>query len=85
MLGRRKVVPNACILPCESRRATTCRRGARLGRGIRLHTGIYGVLSGLDIMVPSGSGVVGVHRWLHRWVSGIVGVDWAGVGLSECM
>jgi hypothetical protein len=85
VLGRRKVVPNVHILLCESRRATTCRRGTRLGWGIGLRAGIYGVLSRLDIMVPSGSGVVGIHQWSRRWVSGIVGIDWAGVGLSECM
>ena len=83
MLGGRKVVPNARILPCESRSIATCSRGAQLGLGVGLRVGRYGVLSGLGRIVPSGSGVVGVHRWSRRWVSGIVGVDLAGVGLSE--
>jgi hypothetical protein len=43
------------------------------------------VLNGLGRIVPSGSGVVGVHRWSRRWVSGIAGVDRAGVGLIERM
>jgi hypothetical protein len=85
MLGGRNVVPNACILPCESRSKTTCRRGMRFGHGVGLHAGIYGVLNGLGRIVTSGSGVVGVHRWSCRWVSGIIGVDWASVGLSEHM
>jgi hypothetical protein len=83
VLGGRKVVPNACILPCESRSIVTCSRGALLGLGVGLCVGRYGVLSGLGRMVPSGSGVVGVHRWSRRWVSGITGVDRAGVGLIE--
>ena len=83
MLGRRNVVPNARILLCESRSKTTCRRGALLGLGVGLHVGRYGILNGLERIVPSGSGVVGVHRWSRRWVSGIIGVDWAGVGLCE--
>jgi hypothetical protein len=85
VLGRRKVVPNACILPCESRSATTCRRGVQFGCGVGLRVGMYGVLSGLERIVPSGSRVVDVHRWSCRWVLGIIGVDWAGVGHSECM
>ena len=83
MLGGRKVVPNARILPCKSRSATTCKRGAGLGQGVRLHVGIYGVLNRLGIMVPSRSGVVGVHWWSRRWVSGITGVDRAGIRLGE--
>ena len=83
VLGGRNIVPNVRILPCESRSATTCRRGARLGRGVGLRVGIYGVMSGLGIIVPSRSGVVGVHWWSCRWVSGITSVDQAGVGLSE--
>ena len=82
-MGSRNVVPNARILPCESRSATTCRRGAQLGRGVGLCIGIYGVLRGLGIIVPSGSGVVGVHRWSLMQVLGISGVAWAGVGFSE--
>jgi hypothetical protein len=85
ILGGRKVVPNARVLPCESRSSTTCSRGALLGLGIGLHIGRYSVLKGLGRIVPSRSGVVGVHRWSHRWVSGIMGVDWAGVGLIERM
>ena len=84
VLGGRYVIPNARILPCESRRSVTCSRGALLGLGVGLRVGRYGVLSGLGRRVPSGSRVVGVHRWSRRWVSGIVGVDLAGVGLSEC-
>ena len=84
-MGGRNVVPNMCILPCESRSATTCRRGAQLSHGVGLRARIYGVLKGLGIIVPSGSRVVGVHQWSHRWVSGIIGVDQAGVGLSERM
>jgi hypothetical protein len=84
VLGGRNVVPNACILPCESRSKTTCSRGALLGLGVGLCVGRYGVLSGLGRIVPSGSGVVGIHRWSCRWVSGITGVDRAGVGLIEC-
>jgi hypothetical protein len=84
-LGGRNVVPNARILPCESRSTTTCRRGAQLGRGVGLHARIYGVLNGLGIIVPSGSRVIGVHQWSRRWVSGIIGVDWAGVRLCEHM
>jgi hypothetical protein len=83
MLGGRKVIPNARVLLCESRSKTTCSRGALLGLGVGLRVGRYGVLSGLGRIVPSGSGVVGVHRWSHRWVSGIMGVDRAGVGLIE--
>jgi hypothetical protein len=83
VLGGRKVVPNARILPCESRSIVTCSRGALLGLGVGLRVGRYGVLSGLGRIVPSGSGVVGVHRWSRRWVSGIIGIDRAGVGLSE--
>ena len=83
VLGGRNVVPNARILPCESRSKATCRRGAWLGRGVGLRVRIYGVLNGLGRIVPSGSGVVGVHQWSRRWVSGITGVDRAGVGLSE--
>ena len=84
MLGRRKVVPNAYILPCESRSATTCRRGVQFGCGVGLCVGMYGVLSGLERIVPSGSRVVDIYRWSCRWVLGIIGVDRAGVGLSEC-
>jgi hypothetical protein len=83
VLGGRKVVPNARVLPCESRSKTTCSRGALLGLGVGLRVSRYGVLNGLGRIVPSGSGVVGVHRWSHRWVSGITGVDQAGVGLIE--
>ena len=83
VLGGRNVVPNACVLPCESRSKTTCRRGVQFGCGVGLHAGIYGVLNGLGRIVPSRSGVVGVYRWSRRWVSGIIGVDWASVGLSE--
>ena len=84
VLGGRCVIPNACVLLCESRSKTTCRRGALCGLGVGLRARIYRVLNGLGRIVPSGSGVVGVHRWSHRWVSGIMGVDRAGVGLSEC-
>jgi hypothetical protein len=83
MLGGRKVVPNARVLPCESRSKTTCSRGALLGLRVGLRIGWYGVLNGLGRIVPSGSGVVGVHQWSRRWVSGITGVDRAGVGLIE--
>jgi hypothetical protein len=83
MLGGRKVVPNAHVLLCESRSKTTCSRGTLLGLGVGLHIGRYGVLNGLGRIVPSGSGVVGVHRWSRRWVLGIIGVDQAGVRLSE--
>ena len=76
-MGGRNVVPNACILPYESRSVTTCRRGARLGCGVGLHARIYEVLNGLGIIMPSGSGVIGIHQWSRRWVSGIIG---AGVG-----
>ena len=81
-MGSRNVVPNARILLCESRRATACSRGARLGRGIGLRVRIYGVLSRLGMIVPCVSGVVGVHRWSLRRVSGIIGIDQVGVGLS---
>ena len=84
VLGGRNVVPNACILPCESRSATTCSRGAWLGRGVGLRVGIYGVLSELGMIVPCGSRVVGVHRWSLRQVLGIIGIDRVGVGLSDC-
>ena len=83
VLGGRKVVPNARVLPCESRSKTTCSRGALLGLGVGLCVGRYGVLNGLGRIVPSGSGVVGVHQWSRRWVSGITGVDRAGVGLID--
>ena len=83
VLGGRNVVPNARVLPCESRSRMTCRRGAWLGLGVRLRVGMYGVLNGLGRIVPSGSRVVGVHWWSRRWVSGIIGVDRAGVGLGE--
>jgi hypothetical protein len=83
VLGGRNVVPNACILPCESRSIVTWSRGTLLGLGVGLHVGRYGVLSGFGRIVPSGSRVVGVHRWSLRWVSGIIGVDRAGVGVSE--
>ena len=82
-MGGRNVVPNVHRVPCESRSATTCRRDPRLGRGVRLHAGIYGVLNGLGIIMPSGSRVVGVQWWSHRWVSGIVGVDQAGVRVGK--
>jgi hypothetical protein len=84
VLGGRNVVPNARVLPCESRSKTTCSRGALLGLGVGLHVGRYGILNGLGRIVPSRSGVVGIHRWSRRWVSGITGVDWAGVGLIDC-
>jgi hypothetical protein len=83
VLGGRNVLPNARILPCESRSIVTCSRGALLGLGVGLRVGRYGVLSGLGRIVPSRSGVVGVHRWSRRWVSGITGVDRAGAGLIE--
>jgi hypothetical protein len=83
VLGGRKVVPNVRVLPPESRSSTTCSRGALLGLGVGLRVGRYGVLNGLGRIVPSGSGVVGVHRWSRRWVSGISGVDRAGVGLID--
>jgi hypothetical protein len=84
VLGGRKVVPNACVLPCESRSKMTCSRGTLLGLGVGLRVSRYGVLNGLGRIVPSGSRVVGIHRWSHRWVSGIAGVDLAGVGLIDC-
>jgi hypothetical protein len=83
VLGGRKVVSNAHVLLCESRSKTTCSRGALLGLGVGLRVGRYGVLNGLGRIVPSGSGVVGVHRWSRRWVSGITGVDRTGVGLID--
>jgi hypothetical protein len=83
VLGGRNVIPNARILPCESRSKTTCSRGAWLGLGVGLRARMYGVLNGLGRIVPSRSGVVGIHQWSRRWVSGIVGIDWAGVRLSE--
>jgi hypothetical protein len=83
MLGGRKVVPNAHVLPCESRSKTTCSRGALLGLGVGLRIGRYGVLNGLGRMVPSRSRVVGIHWWSRRWVLGIIGVDQAGVGLID--
>jgi hypothetical protein len=83
VLGGRKVIPNVRVLPCESRSKTTCSRGALLGLGVGLRVGRYGVLNGLGRIVPSRSGVVGIHRWSRRWVLGITGVDRAGVGLIE--
>ena len=71
-----------CIYGKKNENVT--RRGTRLGLGVGLRVGIYGVLSGLDMIVPSGSGVIGVHWWSCRWVSGIIGIDWASVRLSEC-
>jgi hypothetical protein len=85
VLGGRKVVPNVRILPRESRSMVTCSRGAWLGRGVGLRVGRYGVLSRLGRIVPSGPGVVGVHQWSRRWVSGIPGVDRASVGLIKRM
>jgi hypothetical protein len=83
VLGGRNVIPDARILPCKSRSKTTCSRGALLGLGVGLRVGRYSVLNGLGRIVPSRSGVVGVHRWSRRWVLGIIGVDWAGVRLSD--
>ena len=40
VLGGRNVVPNARVLPSESRSSTTCRRGARFGRGVGLRAGM---------------------------------------------
>jgi hypothetical protein len=85
MLGGRNAIPNVCILPLESRSNTTWRRHARLGGGVRLHAGINRVLNRLGSIVPSRSSVVGVQQWSQRWVSGIMGVDWAVARVSEQM
>jgi hypothetical protein len=82
-LAGRKAIPNACILPLESRSDTTWRRRARLSGGVGHRARINGVLSGLGSMVPSGSGVVGVQWWSCRWLSGIMGVDRVVAGVSE--
>jgi hypothetical protein len=63
MLGGRNVVLNAHILPSESRRDTTWRRRACLGRGVGLRARINGVLKGLGKMVLSGSRVASVQWW----------------------
>ena len=83
ILGGRKAVPNACILPSESRRDTTCRRCAHLSGGVGLCAGINGVLNRFRTIVPYGSGVAGIHWCSQRWVSGIIGVYWAVTGISE--
>ena len=82
-MGSRNIIPNAHILPSESRRDTTWRRRAHLGGGVGLHAGINRVLKGLGRIVPSGSGVIGVQRWSHKWVSGIFGVDQVIARVSE--
>jgi hypothetical protein len=85
VLGGRNVVPNARILPSESRRDTTWRRRARLGRGVGLRARINGVLKGLGRIVPSGSSIIGVQQWSQRWVSRIVGIDRANIGVGDLM
>ena len=82
-MGGRNAIPNAHILPSESRSDTTWRRCARLSGGVGLCARMKGVLNGLGSIVPSGSGVVGVQWWSQRWVSGIMGIDWAIAGVSE--
>ena len=82
-MGSRNAVPNAHILPSESRSDTTWRRHARPGGGVGLHAGINGVLNRLGSIVPSRSGIVGVQWWSQRWVSGIIGVEQAVRGVSE--
>ena len=84
-MGGRKAVPNTHILPSESRRDTTCRRHACLGGGVGLHARKNGVLNGLRTIVPFRSGIVGIHWWSLRWVSGMMGVDWAVIGESKWM
>jgi hypothetical protein len=83
VLAGRNAVPNACILPLESRSDTTWRRYVLLARGVGHGAGIKGVLNGLGIIVPSRSRVVGIHLWLHRWVSGIMGVKQSISGVGE--
>ena len=82
-MGGRNAIPNAHILPSESRRDTTYRRCTGLSGGVGLHARINGVLSGLGSMVPSGSSMVGVQWWSQRWVLGIMGVDRAITGVSK--
>ena len=81
-MGGRNAVPNVCILPSESRSNTTW-RCTHLSGGVGLRARINGMLNGLGSIVSSGSSVVGVQRWSRRWVSGIMGVEWFVVGVSE--
>jgi hypothetical protein len=83
VLASRNAVPNVRILPSESRSDTTWRRCTHLSGGVGLRARINGVLNMLGSIVPSGSGIVGIQWWFQRWVSGIIGVEWAVIGVSE--